>query len=89
MPTANLVEHFMRRAGAAMRRVFETLPDGLMHIGAGGYIEEPLVRFRILHHRFSFALDGEHDGPSGLLELFHELNWIAPKSREPGKVSTS
>jgi hypothetical protein len=30
MPTADLVEQFMRRTGAAMRHVFKALPDGFM-----------------------------------------------------------
>jgi hypothetical protein len=47
----------MRRTGTAMRYVFKTLPNGFMDIGAGSYIEESLVRFGILHHRFRFALD--------------------------------
>lgn len=57
MPTAGLVEHFMRRTGAAMRRC----------------IEKQLIRFRILDDRFRFAPNGEDDGPVGPFELLHEL----------------
>jgi hypothetical protein len=82
MPTANLVEHFLRRTGAAMRHVFKALPDGLVHIGTGSYIEKPLIRFRILHYRFRFAFHRQHDRPFGLFQLFHELAGIAPECRD-------
>jgi hypothetical protein len=66
MPTANLVEYFLRRTSAAMRNIFKALADRFMHIGAGNYIEKPLIRFRILHNRLRFALDGQYDRPFGL-----------------------
>jgi hypothetical protein len=69
MPTANLVEYFLRRTSAAVRHIFKTLPDRFMHIGAGNYIEKPLIRFRILHDRFRFSLDCHVISVSNVTEL--------------------
>jgi hypothetical protein len=80
MPMANLVEYFLSRAGATVRHIFKALPDCFMHIGARDNIEKPLIRFRVLHDRFRFALDGQYDWPFGLFELLHKLAGIAPES---------
>jgi len=82
MPTANLVEYFLRRTGAAVRHVCKALADCFMHIGTGYYVEKPLIRFRILDDCFRFSFDGQYDGPFVLFELLHELAGIAPKSRD-------
>jgi hypothetical protein len=81
MPLANFVENLMRRTGAAVCHIVQALPDGLVQVGAGYYVEQALVRFRILDHRFSLAFDGEDNRAFVLFELFHELAWIAAKRR--------
>src|ERR1035438_764359 len=82
MPTANLVEYFLRRTGATMRNVFKALPDRFMHIGASNYVEKPLIRFRILDDCFRFTLDGQYNWPFVLFELLHELAGITAKGRD-------
>jgi hypothetical protein len=49
------------------------LPDALPSIGVGRNIEQPLVRFRILHDCGGLAFHGKHHGTLALLELFHEV----------------
>jgi hypothetical protein len=59
--------------------VVQALPDCLVNIGAGSDIEQPLVRFSILHYSLGFAVDGQYYRPLALLELLEELGRLAPK----------
>jgi hypothetical protein len=77
MPKPKLVEDFARGAGPAMSDVVKTLPDGLVHVGAGYDVEKPLVGCGILEDRFRLSLHGEQDGALILFELLHELTRIA------------
>jgi hypothetical protein len=43
-------EKLTRRHRLALFRVLQSLPDALFRIGAGGYIEQTLVRRGVLHH---------------------------------------
>jgi len=67
------VEELFCWADSAFSRVFQTLPDTLGGVGAGGYVQQALVGSRILNHRRSFAVDGQHDGPLAFLDLPHEV----------------
>lgn len=43
MPLADFFEYFIRWLDATVRHIVKALPDGLTHVGAGHYIEEPLA----------------------------------------------
>lgn len=79
MLAANVVGYFARRSGARTREVFTSLPDRLMNIGAGGYIEQPLIGRRILPDGFRLTFDRQNHRSFVPLELLHELAGIAPE----------
>ena len=70
MLTAKLGEYLTRGACTPMRHVVKALANGLMHVGAGYDIEQPLIRFSILQHRFCLTLYGEQDGTLFFLSCF-------------------
>lgn len=73
-----------------MGNIFESLPDGLPHVGARRDIEQPLIRLRILNHGFRFAVYSEDHRLLGLFELPHKLSGFAPEGSQrlyvPGDV---
>jgi hypothetical protein len=57
MPAANLVEYFLRRAGAAVRNIFKTLSGSLHAHRRGQLYREAADTIPVLHDRFRFALE--------------------------------
>ncbi len=47
-----------------------------MHVRAGGYIEQSLVRLSVLQHNLCLAFDRQDNRLSRFSELLHELTWI-------------
>src|SRR5207302_9376563 len=73
-------EHFQcctRRTHTTLLCVFEALPDALKRIGLRGDVKQPLICFGILHDRFRLPIDGKNQRFLRLLEVLHELPWIA------------
>jgi hypothetical protein len=63
-------------------RFFQSLTDPFIDIGAGGDVQEPLVRPGILHDGGSLAFYGQHYGPLTFPELPHEIPRPSPKRRQ-------
>ena len=57
----------------AVGYVIKPLADTLVHIGAGGDVEQALIGFGVLHNGLGLALDREHYGPLAFLELLHSV----------------
>ncbi len=77
-------EHFQsltRRTHTTLLYVFEALPDSFKRIGLCGNIEQALIGFGILHHRFRLSIDCKNQRFLRFLEVFHELPWIAAERR--------
>src|ERR1700674_5499659 len=64
----NLVEHLTRRTGAALGGIVKPLADALDRAGFGREIEEPLIRFGILHHGGGFSIHRQDKGTFCLSE---------------------
>ena len=57
----------------ATRRIFESLADSLVDIGAGRDIKEPLTGFGILDNRFGFAFYRQHHRRLLFLRCFMKI----------------
>ena len=57
----------------ALSCVLQALTDALLGIGAGGDVEQVLIRLGVLYDGRCLPLYGEHHGALGFLELFHEV----------------
>jgi len=59
--------------------VVKALSDCLVDVRAPGNVEQSLIRFRVLHYRFGFAVDGEDDRPFALFKLLGKFAGLAPE----------
>src|ERR1035441_2538101 len=79
---ANSVKRFLGRPCAAPGYVIKPLANALVHIGAGGDVEQALIGFGVLHNGLGLALDREHYGPLAFLELLHEVAGAAAEGSQ-------
>src|SRR5256886_8075380 len=77
MVAAEHFQCFTRRTHTTLLCVFEALPDALKRIGLRGDVKQPLIGFGILHDRFRLPIDRKNQRFLRLLEVLHELPWIA------------
>jgi hypothetical protein len=82
MFAANSVKRFLGRACAAVGYVIKSLPDTLLNVGAGGNVEQALIRFGVLDDGLGLALNGKHYGPLAFLELLHEVAGATAEGRQ-------
>ena len=75
-------ERFTSGRIAATPEVFHTLPDTLRGVGAGRYIEQPLIGFDILNDGLRFAIDSQNYGAFALFDLPHEFAGTPPECSE-------
>jgi len=73
------VEKLPRGPDLSFFRVLKALPDAFLGVGMGGYIEQTLIGFSVLHDGGCFPLDCEHDGELAFftrqIEWFGALNF--------------
>jgi hypothetical protein len=81
MFAAERFEGFARRTHTTPLDVLKALVDALTGVGLCGDIEETLIGFGVLQHRFGLAIDGKDQRPLRLLEMLHKLRWIPAKGR--------
>ena len=72
MPPANLIEDITGGISPATSHIFHALPDSLMHVGTSSYIEQALIRFRILHYGFRFPFNCQNNRALIFFKLFHK-----------------
>jgi len=51
-------------------------------IGAGCYVQQALVCFRMLYYRFRFTVHCQNYRASCFLEMLHQSTGVTPKSSE-------
>ncbi|HLI81761.1 MAG TPA: hypothetical protein VKV03_17360 [Candidatus Binataceae bacterium] len=77
MAPPKLFEEFASWPGSAVGDVVGALPESLIDIGARGNVEQSLIRFRVLHYRLGFTIDGENHGPFALFKLLEKFAGLA------------
>ena len=75
-------EKLLRVASASSLGLLQSLANSFAGVGAGGDIEQPLIRCGILNDGLGFAFHGEHYRSLALLQLLHEITRTPAKSRE-------
>jgi|GEM_PF-5646512 len=74
-------QRFARRTHPALLQVSPALTDAFQRIRLCGDIQQALIGFGILYHRFGLSIDCENQRLYRLFEMLHELRWIAPECR--------
>src|SRR5579859_237599 len=80
MLSADFVEDFAGRAGAALLHILKPLPDPLCCIGLGGDVEKMLVGLRILQNGFRFPVNGKNQGTFVPFQAPHKHTRVAPET---------
>lgn len=75
-------EERLRVAALARPGLLKPLADTFAGIGTGSHIQKPLIRRRILDHRFRFALHRQDHRSFVLLELLHEERLLPNRTTE-------
>src|SRR5580698_7222238 len=73
-------EEFLDVAALAPLCLAEALADARGGVGAGGDVEESLIRLGVLNHGGRLAFHREHNGAFALLELLHKVAGPAAES---------
>ncbi len=73
MRGSKLLEDLPRGPEFPLLRVFQTLPNAFLRIGAGGNIQCALTGFSILRDGRCLFLNCKHHVNRALVKLFHEV----------------
>lgn len=72
MSPPNLVKDFPCRPRTAVGCIIKPLANRLMHIGAGGNVEQTSICIVLLDNGLSLAFDRQRSEAFSLLELLHK-----------------
>jgi hypothetical protein len=82
MASAEFFENLFSWSRPAVSDIVFALPKSFIYVGAGGDIEQPLILGRVLYDGLCLAVDRQHYGPLGLLDLLEKLARITPERRQ-------
>ena len=74
MAFAEFFEELARGPGSSVGDVVLALPERLINVGPRGDVEQPLIRFGILHYRFGLTIDGQNDRTLALFQLLEKFS---------------
>ena len=82
-----IVKRRVERAALATFHRRQALLDRPNRFQPLSQVEQPLIRFRILHDQLGLAVDGQHQRMAGPLELGKELGGVAFEIRQGMNIS--
>jgi hypothetical protein len=79
MFAANLVKCLFPGSGSSAGYIVKTLPDAFFRVSTSGNVEQPLIRFGVLHNCCGLSLHSDHNWTFGFFELLKKITRPAPE----------
>jgi hypothetical protein len=79
MASAKFFEELASGPRSSVGDIVFALPERLVNVGPRSDVQQSLVRFSVLHHRFSLTVNGQNYRALTLFQLFEKFARLPPE----------